>query len=403
MSLLTVGSALAAPLLRTIMNVFANKASDGVKEAAGHAAKNLGAADNLIAFTKTTRVEPIALVDQRLMGRESTTQVLNAMSALFTAYYMQAVALLVSVKRINTLRLLDQVNPHRDVSSAAGAYLSDYVQNVSKESYQFGLPSGKSIRASFESAPTTQIQAQNQKAADEIKPVKSSAMVSAAKDSNSVLNETANLSVGRMVDIEIEDGSGKAKFPVMIRLIVTIMAPTILAHILGDGSRNTGAVERFHDWRAKGGGFKAFVTDIMLAQDLISAHRQTLMKDESGTYAEILNRRSANAKTAMINGTPSINNAANLVVISSQTAKELERAIGARLSDFAGRQRVFQSSYVMIMAVVDTEWDRVTFYHRDIKLPTQLSIKELKVSNKGTGPDVGEILKAYQLGNNPTL
>jgi hypothetical protein len=393
-------------LLRTIANLFADKTGGDAKDVAAQAAKHLGGADNLIAFTKTTRVEPIALVDQRLMGRESTTQVLSAMSALFTAYYMQAVALLVSVKRINTLRLLDQVNPQRDISTAAGAYLSDYVQNVSKESFRHGLPMGRSVQASFESAPSTLMQSQIQKKTNEVdkaKVVKESALVGMNRDANAALSETANLSVGRMVDVEIEDGNGKAKFPVMIRLIVSIMAPTILTHILGDGSRNTGAKEMFHDWRSKGGGFTAFWRDIVMAQDLIDEHRRALMKDDSGTYAEILKRRATNSNTAALTATPSINNAANLIVISSQTAKELERLIGARLDDFNARQRVFKSSYVMIMAVVDTEWDRVTFYHRDIKLPTQLSVKELKVSNKGTGPDVGEILKAYQLGNSPSI
>jgi hypothetical protein len=45
----------------------------------------------------------------------------------------------------------------------------------------------------------------------------------------------------------------------------------------------------------------------------------------------------------------------------------------------------------------------VTIYHRSLEIPTQVSIKELKTANKGSGPDVAEILKAYQLGNAPTI
>ena len=57
----------------------------------------------------------------------------------------------------------------------------------------------------------------------------------------------------------------------------------------------------------------------------------------------------------------------------------------------------------MILCVVDPEWEQVTFNHRSISIPSEMSVKELSVSNKGKGPDVAEILKAYQLGNSPAI
>ena len=57
----------------------------------------------------------------------------------------------------------------------------------------------------------------------------------------------------------------------------------------------------------------------------------------------------------------------------------------------------------MIMVVIDPDWDHVTFYHRSIELPTELSVKELQATNKSKGPDVAEILKAYQMGNSPSF
>jgi hypothetical protein len=57
----------------------------------------------------------------------------------------------------------------------------------------------------------------------------------------------------------------------------------------------------------------------------------------------------------------------------------------------------------MIMCVVDPEWDHVTFYHRSIDSETELTMRELKQANKGTGPDVADILKAYQMSAAPNL
>ena len=55
----------------------------------------------------------------------------------------------------------------------------------------------------------------------------------------------------------------------------------------------------------------------------------------------------------------------------------------------------------MLLFIVDSEWEMVKIYHRGIEQPTRLTIKELKSSSKGNGPDIAEILKAYQLGRAP--
>ena len=60
-------------------------------------------------------------------------------------------------------------------------------------------------------------------------------------------------------------------------------------------------------------------------------------------------------------------------------------------------------SLAMIMVVIDTDYESVTIYTRDIQLPNKFSVRELKTANKGSGPDVGEILKAYRIGMQPTI
>lgn len=149
-------------------------------------------------------------------------------------------------------------------------------------------------------------------------------------------------------------------------------------------------------WRA---GQLQFIRDIVMMQDLIDEHKKLLNKDTSGVYAEIMRRRRNNSVSEILTGNVSIGAASNIVVISKRTAQAVERMGNGRLSDFAFRQAIFNDSYVLLLFVVDEELERVTIYHRDNKIPTQMSLKELKNSNKGSGPDVMEILKAYQLGS----
>ena len=88
--------------------------------------------------------------------------------------------------------------------------------------------------------------------------------------------------------------------------------------------------------------------------------------------------------------------------MTKQTAAQLEADVGAKLSDFHTRERIFENTYVMLMVVVDTEWEQITIYHRTMALPTQLTVKEIKSVNR-KGVDVAEVLRAYQLGHAPTI
>jgi hypothetical protein len=210
------------------------------------------------------------------------------------------------------------------------------------------------------------------------------------------VNEAVNLSVGRMFEVEIQQGNQNFKVPVSIRTISTIVDAEILAHILGGtGSNMLKFKERYHAWRA---GQLSFISDIILMQDLIDQHRSMLDKDKSGAYAEIMRRRRDNRFNASFGGTPSVGVASNIVAISKRTAQIAEREGNGKFTDPKFRARVFNGTYMILLFVIDEDMERVSIYHRDIALPTQLSLKELKVANKGSGVDVMEVLKSYQLG-----
>jgi hypothetical protein len=416
-------------------------------------------ADSLIRFTKATRVEPIVMIDQRIAHLPYTHDVMQALSSIFIGYYLQAIALAVNVGKINVIKLLDTLNPTRDVVDAAAAKIVDVINTPSMnsfESYEHSLPRPGQVISleaqvfnpkpqqhdnAFGPKPATkadigkvmaqggnvgatlgnsvkhgqlgsQINSNMGGGLDQSKLIHLNPDVSEinqgvsqkndlfAKDTIKSLGEAVNLSVGKLIEVNVSEGDHSATFPISVRLIATIVGSNILAHILGDGSRDTSAKERYHSWRA---GQLEFWRDLVLCQDLIDEHKKTLALDTTGTYDAILKRRSGNMAAATLTGAPSVATASNLLVLSKQTARELELSIRGKLSDYHTREKVLKSTYIMLMVVIDAEWEQVTIYHRGISLPTQLSIKEMKTANKGTGPDVGEILKAYQLGMNPTI
>lgn len=377
--------------------------------------------DSLSSFTKTTRVEPIALVDKTLVHQSWMYDVMSVANSIFTGYYLQAVALsATAINGVSAMRVLDTLNPTRDVADAANTFIVDTLNNgpslLSFEAYRYGLPMPgeafglEAFGDKYKDAYNDPLAAarryndarQEERAAEEDEANDKSQshgvqkMTIGDNKTLSSVSEAVNLSVGRLFEVNIQQGSNSFKIPVSIRLISTVVDANILAHILGDGGQNKSFKERYHAWRA---GQLEFIRDIVFMQDLIDQHKQLLAKDESGTYAEIMKRRRNNGMAAQLSGNPSIGTASNIVVISKRTAQNVERMENGRFSDPKFRTRMFKNTYMLILFVIDEDMERVTIYHRDIALPTQLSIKELKVSSKGTGPDVMEIMKAYQMGS----
>ena len=58
----------------------------------------------------------------------------------------------------------------------------------------------------------------------------------------------------------------------------------------------------------------------------------------------------------------------------------------------------------MMVVVVDREWERVTIYIRDTDGYSQSTFKDFQVmSNKDSGNNIADILKAFSLGHAPSF
>ena len=334
--------------------------------------------DSIIEYTKPTRVEPMTIIEDRIKLLPYAHDLMQTLTTIYAGYYLQAVGISVNVGKIDVIRLLDKLNPERSpFDSAMGT--AGYM--MSTESYQHALPRpGRT--PSLEAAPQI--------------PQSAGGF---GKDQVLKLQENTNLSVGKLLEVQVESCGHKATFPVSLRLIVNNADETTLAHTLGIGSKDISMSARWHGMRS---GQLKYIEDGIFCQDLIDDHRKALMRD-TGFYAATLARRNKNVMSAIVSGQPSVATASNIVVITKDLQKKLEGQIGGRLSDFNTRERIFKNTYVMLMVVVDPEWGHVTIYHRSLERPTELTDKELKSASKSSGPDIAEILKAYQLGNSPSF
>lgn len=343
---------------------------------------------SILEYTKVTRVEPIALIDHTITHIPEVENVCNTLTAIFAAYYLQGVALSVNVGNIETIRMLEKLNPSRDPIENVGLMFSG-------ENYRSGLPTFDKTNVSQEAL---QLSLEDEFDSDLFRSATTDERGENAKNINNV---AANLSTGIMLNVTLEQNGDKAVIPISVRLIATPTKPNVLTQMVVEGSNNRTVKERWHGWRS---GELGFIRDIVFCQDIIDARKKALMNDESGQYAEILSRKNRNRLSGVLSLTPSVSTASNIMIMSHETAKEIEREARMKWSSAKHRQKVFETAYLMLVAVVDTRYEMVTLYHRGINLPTEISFKELTRSGgKKDNIDINEVLKAYQLGDNPSF
>lgn len=354
---------------------------------------------SLADITKIARVEPLVVVSKDCLSVDYMPDVMHNLVNIFSGYYLQAIAITARVDRVKVVKVLDALNPDRDHTGfLMGLESSKDIVNLCQESYKYSLPFNSNervIQTALESINKVSLEADSL---------------------NSVVTEVSNLAVGKMLNVSIsvpmppaqnnqqnqtnDNKPNKIDVPVLVRLTPSVLTIESIMHVLALKTEDQTMRERFHAWRA---GRITFIKDLILCQDLIDAHRKTLMQDTDGVLSEI-SRRANNSKVfGLLSGNPSLASASNIFIITEEVARQLELKLGGKLSNPNIRKKAFENTYAMIITVLDRDRDRVIFYHRGIANGTDLSVREIKSSNKGNGPDINDILKALLAGNQPTF
>lgn len=342
--------------------------------------------------SKLTKVEPLTIISHDLIFNDNMPDINNTILSLFSAYYLQAVSLVGAIDNVNVVRTLDKLNPDRDNERLLYPSVENYNGTIKEffnktdeifniDNYKYKLPNinnGKSIALLSENGVDGNV-----------------------KDNISILNQASSLSVGKLLSLsfksETDDGKGRTDtLPVSVRLACNIMNnKSITALLSGDGV-DKDIIERFHSWRS---GRISFIKDLLFCQDLIDAHKKNLIRDKSGVKEEILKRVRNSKRYGILTKNPSLSSASNIFIISDKVAKEVEYNVRGKLSKYSSRVKVFDENYMMILAVVNTEWERVTFYTRGVKAETDYSFKEIKNISKKQDTSIVDLLKSIQLGS----
>ena len=354
-------------------------------------------AGSLTEFAAATRVTPRVLISEVLRNQSYTPDLLHLSCSIFSGYYLTAVNLLSTVGGVSVVDRLDKLNPDRDLTSDVGRAMSRFGSGavvVSKEDFATGLPWSRGRQ---------EVSCEAIWNAD--KPLESVVETNPTVSSNipgglKSINEMTNAGVGKILEVKICSNGEPFSIPVTVALSPSATDSDSIVHILGQGSGQYTLKERYHGLKS---GRLKFWRDVVFMQDIIDANTKTLFNDKSGYYADSLSRDRKNKVSGLLTLEPSMGTASAIFIMTAEDRRRAEAKVGAPFSNPDALMRTFQATRSMMWLVVDPDDETVDLYIRGIAKPASYTVRELRSASKSSGPDILEIIKAFNRGSNPVF
>ena len=422
--LATLIAAVAAPFAKDWVSSEAHKikdlAGDNLYKAGSALTRSIRAGydtanKSLVSYGKPGRIEPLCFIDAATVNSPMLSDVAQVTLAQYSGHYLRAVTLdNASIAGVSVSQRLAKFATHRDVDYLAAVGiegLTDHLPFPPKQlpaEYAGVALEAMTINPNRGGGAKTQAQLDNEAeqrtnagmyGVNKFLGAETPGNSTARADTKN-FDAQSNLAIGKMLNVTVTSDGHSITVPVIVRMNIMTIPTDTLTHIYTSAARDISLPAR---WKEFWNGRIDFWKDLVYTSDLIDAHANQLKNDKTGFYRMMIDRRNNNMTSAMLSGVPAVNTSSAVLILNSQTAAHIGAYFGGDLADYATRQKFFKTSYSMIIAVIDDRFGTTRFYTRDINEWTELRAQELKQSSKGNGPDVGDILAAYRVGNSPTL
>lgn len=361
---------------------------------------------SVIEYASVTRNVILATVEDRLTHNEVTADILKFSTNLYIGYYLMSVALMNNVGNCNVRRVLDRLNTKRDVIGNARDKAQEWISVEHFASYPtFGsknLPLAgnryaKALRSSVESPIFDNIKDSLSDKDGSVNPNGSSASNNEAIEK---LTDAPNLAQGKVFEVTIENDGKCARIPAMVQINPLTCNKEMFVSMYAQANQNNTMINRFRRWMD---GELSTIGDMIFCNDIIAERGRLLKQDKHNITKELEKKRRANKLSTLITQKTSIATASTISVISKSSVQDIELAVGGKIDNAKVRHDIFSRSGLIMLCVVDEMYETVTIYHRGQNHKMELTFGECKTAAKGNGPNVMEILKAFQAGQVPNI
>lgn len=391
--------------------------SDAAKKAAH--VKEMLKGTSLVEASKPARVEPFTLVDSTLADDKITEDALNVALNAFAGFYVMAASLVTShVNGASVVKTLDKLNPNRSplnalVYSGESHYtatrLPRSLGQTGLEAYAedrafLGTKSRAQALALSEDSLELHNEAMNEndgagKQKQDANDIVRNESLKFGKTTAKDLQDKANFAIGKMVEVSMGSGNDTVSVFINFRLSPQIVSPALLEVVLVP-ARNRTVKQRYHAWRA---GELTLWNDIVMARDIVDHHKKVRMADTKGLRQTIDKRMSKNRAAAVVSNSGSLSMFSSIAVISKETSRRIEQGIQGKLDNFKIRNKFFEDNGLMMLMVVDRDYQMVDLYYHSVPEKSELTASSLRSNSKGTGPDLETIMGALVTKSAPSF
>lgn len=306
-----------------------------------------------------TLIAPMVAVENTLVHQEYMSDLMTVVNLRDIKDALTHLAMQGSVNGIKIGSLVDSINPRRA-----------------------GLLSLQGAEAFGGGRPTT--------VADKTNRVVENRVTVSGKQMADLVEYTP-LAIGRTVEASAQIDGVQVTFPLTFRQIPVPVSTNDLQTIFEAARPEDGMYARFMMWRAGEITGPEFLT----GTDQIKKEFNIRKDDMSGYYTEAMARQSMNRIASLKTGVLSVNTMANTIIMSSDTARNIELELGVRF-DSNGINKIKKAVLANTIIVVDDGMGIFTFYSSSTNLPEEYTRREITVvAKKDTSLDLASLMKMF--------
>lgn len=343
---------------------------------------------SLLEYTASSRIEPMCMIEAGLWNKPYMPDVLQSATSMFASMYLAAVSLSTVINGVTVAGRLDQFSPNRKPSSS----LADTIGSlVAVEQFKYGLPPISKVAT--EGVFFDRLIGKSPE--DE----KVTIGQNTVRENLTVLRENNNLSVGKTFNVEFSVNGENGSATVTVRLNTIPTPATALANIIQGAAPDMNTKNRYYKVKADE---LHWLWDMFGCADLLDKRRKAILNDPTGIYLKTIQQQRKNAMAGWLSGKPSVAQASHIAIMSEETKVAIERELVLRFDRPKERDRLFENSTLLVIYVINDDYDRVTAYFRTIDQESSFSLASMKNAVKG-GMDVKQMMELVIGNRAPTF
>ena len=384
-------SFITSTLLDIVLSKVLPTGAVGIRGAAADVARQVRD-DSYDALVKYTRVEPYCIVDNTLVVQSYTEALYQTSLYILIGYYLQAVSLLNHGGGIPAISMLRKLSPE-------GGLMGIEQLQVRLNEEKRALSSGLNLTTEDSTSrgagrPYDGTRNNSTTESDEKKDVANSAAI---KEISLMEVKKSNLIAGQQLTVNFNNGKTISPIVVNIKYDIIETPPPLLVDYLAQGSPDSSFNTRLRQLRA---GSIRFWQDFVFASDLLEEQRKLMLMDKNEVIKNIVKRRGQALANAVAGSGRNYGVSSNCLILSSETLLAAETKMKGTLDGERMREAIFRTMSLLLLVVVDKDYERFTFYFRNKSAPTTVSAKALK-TGVGSKEDSLEALAKALAGNRP--